>query len=112
MQLEGRQRAGEVLDRHVLEARLLVEVGQVAVRERAPDRVLAGQADVGALRQQRGQRQRLGVAELDPALLQGLPAALERLAELAVDLEAVRDPEQLLVQRAQTLSRGRRGNSR
>ena len=50
-----------------LQARLLVVEDEVAVGEGAALGVLAGEADVGALGQQRGERERLGVAELDPA---------------------------------------------
>ena len=70
VELERRQRAGEVLDRHVAQAGLLVVQGEVAVREGAALGVLAGEPDVGALGQQRGERERLGVAELDLALVE------------------------------------------
>ena len=73
------------------------------MREGAALGVLAGDADVDALGQQRAERQRLGVAELDAAALDRLDPLLERLAQLAVDGEAVGDADQLLVQLLQRL---------
>ena len=79
----------------------------MAVGEGAALGVLAGEADVDALGQQRGEGERLGVAELDPALLQRLDPLAERFAQLAVDREALRHLEQRLVQLAQLLGRDR-----
>ena len=104
VELERSQRAGQVLDRRVLEARLLVVEDQVAVGERAALGVLAGEPDVRALGQQRGEGEALGVAELDPALVEHVEALEQRLAQLAVDREAVGDLQQLLVERPQRFS--------
>ena len=98
----------QVLNRHVAQAGLLVVQGQVTVRERPALGVLTGEADVGSLGQQRGERQALGMAELDLALLELVDAGEQRLAQLAMDREAVGHPQQLLVERAQALLRDRR----
>ena len=96
--LERRQRAREVLDRGVLEAGLLVVKNEVAVGERPALGVLAGEPDVGSLGQKRRVGERLGVPVLDRPVVEDLDPALERLAQLAVDGEAVGEPDQLLVQ--------------
>ena len=62
----------------------------MAVGEGAALGVLAGEADVDALGQQRGEGERLGVAEFDPAVLERVDPLGERLAQLAVDREALR----------------------
>jgi hypothetical protein len=85
---------------------------KVAVREGPSLGVLAGEPDVDVLGEQRGEGERLGVAELDPALVHRVDALREGLAELAVDREAVRDAEQLLVERADLLLRYRRVDAR
>ena len=100
VELEGGVGVGEVLHRAVLEAGLLVVEDEVAVGEGAALGVLAGEADVDALGQQRGEGERLGVAELDPAVLQRLDPLGERFAQLAVDREALRHLDQRLVQLA------------
>src|SRR5215207_7073831 len=56
-----------------------------------------------AVGQKRGEGERLGVPELDPALLERVAAARERLPQLAVDGEAVGHPQQRLVQLAQAI---------
>ena len=83
----------------------------MAVGEGAALGVLAGEADVDALGQQRGEGERLGVAEVDAALLDRLEAAGERAAQLAVDREALRHLQQRLVQGAELLG-GDRGVDR
>ncbi len=66
--------------------------------------VLAGEADVDALGQQRAEGERLGVAEVDPALLlDRLQALGEGPAELAVDVEALGGLQQGLVEVEQLL---------
>ena len=90
VELEGSRRLLQVLDRRVLEAGVLVVEDEVAVGEGAALGVLAGEADVDALGQQRAEGERLGVAEVDPALLQRLGPFAERAAQLAVDGEALR----------------------
>ncbi len=57
--LEWRERSRQVLDRRVLEAGLLVVEDEVAVGEGAALGVLAGQADVRALGEERRVRERL-----------------------------------------------------
>src|SRR5438046_2783649 len=87
----GGQRAVEMLDRHVFEARLLVVERQVAVGEGAALGVLAGEADRRPLGEKRGEGERLRVPVLDRALVEDLEPAQERLAELAMDREALGD---------------------
>ncbi len=78
----------------------------VALGERPALGVLAGQADRGALGQQRGEGERLGVGPVDPAVgAQRAAALLEDADELGVDGEALGDGEQLLVEPAQALGR-------
>ena len=108
MELERRQGPGEVLDRHVAQAGLLVAQREVAMRERPPLGVLAGEPDVGSLGEQRGECEGLGVAVLDRPGLEDLGPSLERLAQLAVDREALRHAQQLLVERPQPLLGDRR----
>ena len=97
----------EVLHRAVLEPGVLVVEDEMAVGEGAALGVLAGEADVDAVGEQRGEGERLGVAELDPAARQRLDPPGERLAQLAVDREALRRLDQRLVQLAQPLGRDR-----
>ncbi len=85
VQLERRRGVAQVLHRAVLEAGVLVVQDEVAVGEGAALGVLAGEADVDALGQQRGEGQRLGVAEVDAAVGQRVEPLGERLAQLAVD---------------------------
>src|SRR6476619_6950807 len=73
------------------------------VRERATNRVLAREPDVGALGQQRRKGERLGVSEVDSTLRERLDPARQRLAKLAMNGEALGDLEQLLVQGAEPL---------
>ena len=63
----------------------------MAVGERPALGVLPGEPDVGALGQQRGEGERLGVAVLDRALVEHLDPPHQRLAQLAVDREALGD---------------------
>ena len=49
----------------------------VAVRERPALGVLAGEPDRDPLDEERGERERLGLAPVDPALLERLAAPLE-----------------------------------
>ena len=76
----------------------------MALGERAALGVLAGEPDRRALGQQRGVGQRLGVRPVDAAVgAERLAPALELLDELGVDGEALGDPQQLVVERAQAL---------
>ena len=75
----------------------------MAVRERAALGVLAGEADRDPLDEQAREGERLGLAPVDPALVERAAPALELLRELRVDGEAVGHAQQLLVQLAQPL---------
>jgi hypothetical protein len=105
VELEGCRGVLKVLHRRVLEAGVLVVEDEVAVGEGAALGVLAGEADVDAVGQQRAEGERLGLAEVDPALLDRLHPPRERAAQLAVDVEAVGGLQQLLVELAQLLGR-------
>ncbi len=74
---------------------------EVTVRERAALGVLAGEADRDPLDEQRRERERLGLAPVDAALVERDAATLELPRELRVDGEAVGHAQQLLVQLAQ-----------
>ena len=101
MQLERRQRAGQLLDRGPGRAGLRVVQHQVALAEGAALGVLAGEPDRHALGEQRRERQRLGVGPVDAALGPERRAApLELLAQLRVDREPLGPGQQLLVERA------------
>ena len=106
--LERRQRAGEVLDRRVLEPGLLVVEDEVAVREGAALGVLAGEPDVGALGQQRGEASASAWPNSIGPSSRISRRFSERLAQLAVDREALGHLEQLLVQRPDPLLGDRR----
>src|SRR3954451_12150666 len=110
VQLEGRLRAGEALDRRQRLAGLGVVQDHVALRERPALGVLTGEPDRDALGEQRGEREHLGVGPVDPALLaERYAPAIELLDELRVDGEAVRHGEHLVVELAQRVGRdGRR----
>ena len=70
----------------------------MALAERAPPGVLAGQADVGALEQQRPEGQRLGRRPVDLALVpHHLVAGLELLGQLGVDVEVLGPAAQRVV---------------
>ncbi len=87
---------------------LVVVQDEVAVRERAPLRVLAGQADGRAGDDEAPEGEALGLRPVDPAgLAEGFPAPLELLHELRMDGEALGHREELLVQLAE--DRGIRG---
>ena len=108
--LERRGGAVQVLHRHVRRARVQVVEDEVAVREGAALGVLPGEPDRDPLAQERAVRERLGLAPVDPALVERLDAPLELPRELRVDGEAVRHPQQLGVELAQARGRdpGRR----
>ena len=101
VQLERGRRAQQVGHRRVdapgvrrpgLALAHVVEL-EVALAERAAGRVLAGQADGHALGEQRRERERLGVAPGDAAVLaERLAAAVELGHQLRVDGEARRAP--------------------
>ena len=78
------------------------------VRERPALGVLPREADRDPVLEQRRERERLGLAPVDSARLDGLAAPLELAGELGVHREAGWHPEQLLVQRAQAID----GNGR
>ena len=66
--LEGRVRARQVLHRRDGLARARIVEDEVAVGERPPLRVLAGEPDRDPVLEQRGERERLGLPPVDPAL--------------------------------------------
>ena len=76
LHLERRVRAGQVLDRRVGRAGLGVVEDQMALGERAALAVLPGQPDRDRLRQQAREGERLGMAPLDGAVVDGGDAAL------------------------------------
>ena len=71
------------------------------MRERAALRVLAGQPDRDALDQERRERERLGLAPVDPARVDRLAAALELLISFGCTVKPSGTREQLVVQLAQ-----------
>ena len=71
--------SAQVLDRRVALAGVRVVEDEVAVRERAALGVLAGEPDRDALDEQAGERERLGLAPVDAALLERRRAPLELL---------------------------------
>ena len=75
------------------------------MRERAPLGVLPGQPDRNPVLEQGGERERLGVAPVDPAFAEALAPALELARELRVHLELVRHLQQLIAELDETVSR-------
>ncbi len=96
----------------MLLARLRVVKHEMALRERAALRVLAGQPDRDALGQQRRERQRLGMRPHDPGLGPAHPERLapliELLDELRVHGEPVRHGQELLVEHLEPVGGDRR----
>ena len=76
---------------------------EVAVAERAPLGVLARQPDRDPLDEQAGERERLGVAPVDPAGVERLRAPVELALQLRIHGEALGHPPQLGVEGAQPL---------
>ena len=72
--LERGPRLRQLLQRHVLDARVGVVQHRVAVAERAALHVLAGEADRRALGQDAGKRQLLGAGPVHGALVRGWPS--------------------------------------
>ena len=97
--LERRAGVGQRLDRRMRLPGALVVQNGMAVREGAALGVLAGEPDRNPLDQQARERERLRLAPVDPAVVQALAPALELLQQLLVALEALRQLQQLLVQR-------------
>src|SRR4029077_1049773 len=108
VELERSARAREGLDRRIATPVRRVVQDEVTLAERAALRVLSGEPDRGALAQERRERQGLRVGPLDLAVFEGGAAPLELLQELWDAREAVRNLEELLVQRREE----RRGNRR
>ena len=106
--LERRVRPGQLLDRRRRLARSGVVKDEVAVRERPALGVLARETDRDAVLEERRERERLGLAPVDPSRLDRLAATLELPGELRVHGEPGRNLEQLLVERAQALGRNGR----
>ena len=98
----------EVGQRRVLVAVGVVDEHRVAVAEGAPAGVLAGDADVGALEEQRAVGHRLGERPVDLAVGPQLVARLELLEQLRVHLEGVGERGQ----RARRCGRARPGRRR
>ena len=71
------------------------------LRERAALGVLAREPDRDAVDEQRGERERLGLAPVDPAFVERGPAPLELARELRVDGEALRYAQELVGEAAQ-----------
>ena len=83
----------------------VVDQHRVAVAEGAAAGVLAGDAHVGALEEQRPVGQRLGQRPVDLAVGPHLVARLELLAELGVDVERLGSPGQRAVDVVEHLTR-------
>ena len=93
--LEGGCGLRQVLERHVALAVGGVPQRRMALAERPADGVLPREADGRPAGQQRGEREQLGVAPIDPRLIlvvEGGRATLELLEQLRMDGEAVRAP--------------------
>jgi hypothetical protein len=84
---------GEVGQGQVLLTAVEVDLDRVPLREGPAPRVLSGDPDVGALEQQRPERQRLAERPVDRARLVAFARLLEDAVELRVAGEAVRDVE-------------------
>ena len=87
-----------MLQRRVRRSGAHVVEDVVAVGERPALGVLTGEPDRDPLDEQRREGERLGLAPVDPALLERPAPSLELAHELRVRREAVGDAEQLLVE--------------
>ena len=87
--LEARLGGREVLHRRVALARVHVVQHEVAMRERAALRVLAGQAYGDPVRQQRAEGERLGVAPIDGAVADRGASPLQLRPQLRMHGEAL-----------------------
>src|SRR6266849_8219099 len=67
--------------------------------------VLTGQPDRDSLDEQRAERERLGLAPVDPTFLDGGEPALELPHQLRMDGEVLGDAEQVFVQLPQPFGR-------
>ena len=108
MDLEGGPRLRQRLQRHVHAAGLDVVEHGVTMAERAALDVLAGQADAGAVGQDRRKRQLLGVRPVHRPLVGAVERRTPLLAhplELAVHREIRRQRQQRRVQLAQPIER-------
>ena len=76
---------------------------EVAVRERTALGVLSRETDRDTVLEEAREGEALGLAPVDPSLVDGLPAPLELALELRMDDEPLRHGEELLVQHAQPL---------
>src|SRR5262249_20759434 len=104
--LEATLVARQVGERRVLGAALLVDQHRVPLAEGAAGGVLAREAHVVALEQQRAERERLGEGPVDAAALPDrLAAALEERPQLLVHLEAGRQRRDALRDLLQPLDR-------
>src|SRR4051812_26535735 len=75
----------------------------MALREGAALDVLAREAHGDPVDEQRRVCERLGLAPIDAAVVEGPTAAVELPRELGVHGEVLRDAQQLLVERAQAV---------
>ena len=109
VKLERRHRVAQLLERAPARAGVRVVQHRVALAERAALGVLAREPHRHAEREQRRERQRLGVRPVDAlALLEARAPPLDERPQLAVHLEVVGHAQQLLVERPQRLL-GKRG---
>ena len=88
---ERRGVGAEVRERRVLRFGLVVDEHRVALAERAPPRVLAGEADRRALEEQRAERERLRERPVDVVVVELLAPVADDALELRVHREAGRD---------------------
>src|SRR5215212_2034096 len=92
-----------MLDRRVGLTRLDVVEDVVTVREGAALGVLAGEPNWDPFDEQAREGERLGLAPVDPALVERLRASIELLLQFRVDREAFRGRDEGSVELAQTL---------
>ena len=97
--LERRGRLVEMLHRRERRAGVHVVQNRVAVRERAPLGVLAGDPDGDAVDEQRCERERFRLAPVDAALVERRATALELRPQLRMRREPIGNAQKLLVER-------------
>ena len=100
-----RLRRVDVAERAVLGLGVGVDEHAVALAERAPARVLAGEPHRRALERQRAERERLGERPVDLVGVEVGGAGLEDPLELRVDVEVVGRRDERVDDRAQPVAR-------